>query len=70
MQDELFTLKDVATTLNVAPYRITYLITSRQVDEPALRIGNVRVWTRPEVQVLAEKLKIENGEFARKEEHE
>ena len=70
MQRELWTLKDVATFLNVAPYRITYLITSRQVEEPALRIGNVRVWTTPEIQVLAERLKTKCGDFAMKEHHE
>lgn len=54
-----FTLKDVAAILNVAPHKITYLITSRQADEPALRIGNVRVWTEDEVSLLSKKLKSE-----------
>jgi len=67
MQTELFTLKDVAALLDVAPHRITYLITSRQVEEPALRVGNVRVWTRTEIKVIAEKLKTKIGEFAGKE---
>jgi hypothetical protein len=66
----LFTLKDVAAQLNVAPYRVTYLVTSRQVEEPALRIGNVRVWTLPEIQVLATKLKTTSGDIARKDEND
>jgi len=33
MQTELFTLKDVAALLDVAPHRITYLITSRPQSE-------------------------------------
>lgn len=63
MQSELFTLKDVAALLDVPPYRITYLITSRQAPEPKMRVGNVRVWTRPEIEVIADKLKIEIPEF-------
>lgn len=59
MQTDLFTLKDLAAFLDVPPYRITYLITSRQVPEPQLRVGNVRVWTMPEIEVIAEKLIIE-----------
>lgn len=70
MQTELYTLKDVAALLDVAPHRIVYLITSRQVAEPALRVGNVRVWTRPEIETIAGKLKTENGEFAGKENDE
>lgn len=59
MQTELFTLKHLAAFLDVPPYRITYLITSRQAPEPKLRVGNVRVWTMPEIEVIAEKLNIE-----------
>jgi hypothetical protein len=55
-------LKDIAELLHVAPYRITYLVTSRQVPEPRLRIGNTRVWTIPEILVIAEKMKIEIGQ--------
>lgn len=67
MKANLYTLKDVATLLDVVPHRIVYLITSRQVSEPALRVGNVRVWTRPEIEMIAKKMKIEIGEFVGKE---
>jgi len=70
MQTDLYTLKDVAALLDVAPHRIVYLITSRQVAEPALRVGNLRVWTRPEIETIAGKLKTEIGEVAGKESHE
>lgn len=60
MQTELFTLKDVAELLDVPPYRITYLITSRQLPDSKMRVGNVRVWTKPEIDVIAQKLEIEN----------
>lgn len=59
MQKQLFTLKDLAALLDVPPYRITYLITSRQAPEPQLRVGNVRVWTMPEIQLIADKLNVE-----------
>ena len=67
MKTNYYTLKDVATLLDVAPHRIVYLITSRQVSEPTLRVGNVRVWTRPEIEMIANKMKIKIGEFAGKE---
>lgn len=70
MQRDFFTLKDVATLLDVAPHRIVYLVTSRQVCEPALRVGNVRVWTLPEIETIAEKLKTTIGEIAGKENDE
>lgn len=66
---ETFTLKNVATLLDVAPHRIVYLVTSRQVCEPALRVGNVRVWTRQD-ETIAGKLKTTIGEIAGKENDE
>ncbi len=67
MQTDLYTLKDVATLLDVAPHRIVYLITSRQIAEPALRVNNVRVWIRSEIKTIAEKLNINIGKTAGKE---
>ncbi len=67
MQTELFTLKDVASLLDVAPHRIVYLITSRKVSEPFLRVNNVRVWTRSEIATIAEKLNRNIGNTAGKD---
>ena len=59
MQRSHYTLKDVAALFNVAPHKLTYLITSRQLPEPSLRIGNVRVWTNDELELVAKKLNVE-----------
>ena len=67
---QLYTLKDVAALLDVAPHRIVYLVTSRQVAEPALRVGNVRAWTLPEIETIADKLNTEIGEIAGKDNDE
>ena len=56
MQKDHYTLKDVAAMLNVARHIITYAITSGFAPEPSLRIGNVRVWSHDEVELLAKKL--------------
>jgi hypothetical protein len=59
-------LGDVARTLGCKPYQITYLLTSGQVPEPAMRLGNRRVFRSGDIQRLAAKLGIEQ----RKEKHE
>jgi DNA-binding transcriptional MerR regulator len=46
----LFLLGDLARLLDCKPHQITYLLTSRQVSEPALRIGGRRVFTVEDVE--------------------
>jgi DNA-binding transcriptional MerR regulator len=46
-------LGDVASLLRVQPYRITYLITSGQVPEPAMRLGNRRMFTTADIARIA-----------------
>jgi DNA-binding transcriptional MerR regulator len=53
---DFFLLGDVARLLRCQPHRIVYLLTTRQVPEPALRIGNKRVFTAPDIQRVAERL--------------
>src|SRR3954469_20594393 len=50
---DFFLLGDVARILRCQPYQIVYLLTTRQVPEPALRIGNKRVFTLPDIQRVA-----------------
>ncbi len=52
MQD-LLTLKNVAELLKVKPYRIGYVLSVKLVPEPALRIGNKRVFSQDNVTRLA-----------------
>jgi DNA-binding transcriptional MerR regulator len=49
---ELFLLSDVARLLDCKPHQIVYLLTSRQVAEPALRIGGRRVFTQEDMERL------------------
>jgi hypothetical protein len=46
------TLKDVATILNVKPYRINYVFAMKLVPEPTQRFGNKRVFTHHDIQRL------------------
>ena len=54
-----FLLGDVARILRCQPYQIVYLLTTRQVSEPTLRIGNRRVFTIADVQQIGEKLQFQ-----------
>lgn len=59
MTTQYFSLGDVSRLLDVQPHRITYLLATRQVGEPSLRIGNKRVFTANDVAVIAAALKVE-----------
>ena len=75
---DFFLLGDVARILRCQPYQIVYLLSTRQVAEPELRIGNKRVFTIADVQRIAEKLQVQmaqefidaDGNWRSKEEHE
>lgn len=53
-----FLLGDVARILRCQPYQIVYLLTTNKVPEPALRIGNKRVFTLEDVHRIAERLRV------------
>ena len=53
MQDNFFTLGQVARPLGRKPHLVTYAITSGHVPEPAMRIGNKRVFGEEDLQRLA-----------------
>jgi hypothetical protein len=59
MHAELYSLSDVADLLRVPPHRILYLLSSRAVPEPRLRVAGKRLWTHEEIAVVSEKLKIQ-----------
>jgi DNA-binding transcriptional MerR regulator len=54
-------LRDLARLLRRRPHQIVYLLTSRQVPEPALRLGNRRVFTAQDVERLRAKLNHKKG---------
>jgi DNA-binding transcriptional MerR regulator len=55
-KSEFALLADVARTLGCQPHRIVYLLSSGQVPEPALRLGNRRIFTRADIDRIAAKL--------------
>ena len=75
---DYFLLGDVARILRCQPYQIVYLLTTRQVPEPRLRIGNKRIFTIADMQRLADKLQVQmaqelidaDGNWKTKEDHE
>lgn len=75
---DYFLLGDVARILRCQPYQIVYLLSTRQVPEPALRIGNKRIFTIADMQRLADKLQVQlaqelidaDGNWKNKEDHE
>jgi hypothetical protein len=54
-------LGDVARLLRRRPHQIVYLLSSLQVAEPALRLGNRRVFTADDVERLRAKLNHKKG---------
>ena len=63
MQEEkkLFSLTDVADLLKVKAHRILYLLQTRAVPEPRLRVAGKRLWTLEEIVPISEKLKIQTA---------
>ena len=59
MNQQLYSLGDVAQLLRTTPHRIHYLLTTGQVPEPARRIGSRRIWTMAEILPISEKLGLE-----------
>lgn len=52
METQQLTLKNVASILNVKPYRINYVLATKLVPEPASRFGNKRIFTEQDLQRL------------------
>jgi hypothetical protein len=61
MNNELFSLGDVARMLAVKPHRILYLISVGSVAEPALRVAGKRLWNHAEIAALSEKLTLQTA---------
>lgn len=67
MENEYFSLSQVADQLQVKHHRIQYLLSTRAVAEPRLRVAGKRLWNNAEVAALAETL---NHQMAAKVERE
>ncbi len=51
---DYYLLGDVSRILRRPPHQIVYLLTTRQVPEPAVRLGNRRLFTIHDIHRLAE----------------
>jgi hypothetical protein len=68
MNHTLYSLGDVAQLLRTQPHKIHYLLTTRQIPEPAIRIGSRRIWTMEEILPISEKLGLDKmADLQRKE---
>lgn len=52
----LYLISEVADRLNVPPHRVAYLLMTRKIEEPKLRIGNRRMFTDADAQRIADAL--------------
>ena len=56
MNNDLYLISEVADRLNVPPHRVAYLLITRKIDEPKLRMGNRRVFTDADAKRVADAL--------------
>ena len=56
MTNDLYLISEVAERLNVPPHRVAYLLMTRKIDEPKLRMGNRRVFTDADAKRVADAL--------------
>lgn len=54
-------LGDVARLISCRPHQIVYLLTTGQVPEPAVRLGNRRIFTGEDVERIRATLKNKRG---------
>lgn len=59
---KLLLLGQVANKLRCRPHQITYMLTSGLLPEPALRLGNRRIFTERDVERIRAMLKQKKGE--------
>jgi hypothetical protein len=56
MTQQLYLMSDVSRMLGVPAHRIAYLLMTRKVPEPPLRLGNRRMFSLADVQRVAKAL--------------
>ena len=70
METTLLTLKNVASILNVKPYRINYVLATKLVPEPVSRFGNKRIFTEEDLQRLRDYFTAKRVPSTRDTEHD
>jgi len=63
MTQQLFLISDVSRMLGVPAHRIAYQFMTRKLTEPALKLGNRRLFTLYDVQRVAKALGRPLGEM-------
>ena len=64
MKNNMCLLREVAMILNIAPHRVNYALVSGAVPEPAIRLGNRRIFQTEDIERLQKHFqnkKEENG---------
>lgn len=56
MTKDLYLISEVAERLAVPPHRVAYLLMTRKIEEPKLRIGNRRMFTDSDAERVAKAL--------------
>ena len=64
MTEELYTIGDIATKLDVAQHRIAYLIQNNRAKE-SFRLGGRRVFTAQDMANIANELNKQNNKAGR-----
>jgi len=60
MHEEIYSLGQVAKEIGIAPFRITYAISTGLVPDAKMRFAGRRVFTHRDVQRLAEHFDVDN----------
>ena len=69
MNEQLLSIREVASLLRVQPYQIAYLLTTGRVPEPKIRLGNRRAFGHEDIQRLAARMNVAVPENFSQEEH-
>lgn len=56
MTKDLYLISEVAERLGVPPHRVAYLLMTRKIEEPKLRMGNRRIFNNDDAKRVADAL--------------
>jgi DNA-binding transcriptional MerR regulator len=69
MEKEHYLLNEVAKSVGRKPYHLAYLLSIGVIEEPSLRIGNKRVFSRQDIDQIREVIR-QRAAKARRVAHE
>lgn len=56
MTQDLYLISEVAERLGVPPHRVAYLLMTKKIEEPKMRMGNRRIFTDEDAKRVADAL--------------